>query len=321
MRRVSSLAGSARLHRLIEYRLRGGRIFLKIFAELARYERVDKGPYLGISELALRLTLKLRLGQLDRNYRAYSLAHVLARELCVGVLERARLACVLVYRLGQRRLEARLVRTAVGRYDVICKGEQRLVIACVVLERYLGGSQTLFIVYVDNVRMNGVGMLMLSEIFNERFYTALIAEHILADGILLGVDILIGDERKRAKRLALAEVDALYLSHRLRLVYTRAAAARIALVAHYDGNARIKERLLAHAVEQNLVVVVDVVEYLRIGHEADIQSVTVARVAEAFKCILDLSSAEALAVQLSVGYVLVIQPLGERIYDRRAYAV
>lgn len=67
------------------------------------------------------------------------LAHVLALEVFVVVLEDVVAAGVVVDHAGERRLEPDLVRAAVRRVDVVRKGEQQLGVAVVVLQRHLGG--------------------------------------------------------------------------------------------------------------------------------------------------------------------------------------
>lgn len=97
----------------------------------------DELGYIGVAELALGLTLELRLGQLDADNNRQSLAHVVAGELLVAVLENGILASVVVENAGQSGLEAGLVRAAVNGADVICKREHGLVVAVCVLHGYL----------------------------------------------------------------------------------------------------------------------------------------------------------------------------------------
>ena len=69
--------------------------------------RLDLALDLGVAELGLGLALELRLGQLDADDRRQPLAHVVAGEVGVVVLEDRVLARVVVERAGQRRRGSR----------------------------------------------------------------------------------------------------------------------------------------------------------------------------------------------------------------------
>ena len=66
------------------------RVLLEVLAEAVGDGRLDLALHLGVAELRLGLALELRLGQLDADDRGQALAHVLAREVGVVVLEHAR---------------------------------------------------------------------------------------------------------------------------------------------------------------------------------------------------------------------------------------
>ena len=102
--------------------------------------RVDEALHARVAELGLRLALELRVGELGRDDRGQTLAHVLAGEVVVLLLELALLARVAVERARQRRAEARQVRAALVRVDVVGEGEDRLLVGGVPLHRDLDGA-------------------------------------------------------------------------------------------------------------------------------------------------------------------------------------
>ena len=87
------LAGAGGGHRLVEYRLADGGVFFQKLLELIADDIVDERAHLAVAELCLGLTLELRLGELDGDYRGHALAAVLAGELVV-VFEYADLCAV-----------------------------------------------------------------------------------------------------------------------------------------------------------------------------------------------------------------------------------
>ena len=75
---------------------------MSAFGERALDVRLD----LGVAEARLRLALELRLGQLDADDGDEALAHVVAGEVRVVVLEELLLARVVVEHARERRAEA-----------------------------------------------------------------------------------------------------------------------------------------------------------------------------------------------------------------------
>src|SRR5690606_17519471 len=102
--------------------------------ELLVDDLLDGAPNLRVAQLGLRLTLELRLADLDREHAREPLAHVVTRERVRVLLEQVVLPRVIVERTRQRGLEAGQVRAAFVSVDVVDEGERVLVVTLVVLE-------------------------------------------------------------------------------------------------------------------------------------------------------------------------------------------
>ena len=105
------------------------RVAVEPVAELIADDLLHEGLGLGVAELGLGLALELRLGELDRDDRGQALAHVVAGEVLVLLLEDALLARVLVDQRGQRGAEALFVRAALVRVDRVRVGVDALGVA------------------------------------------------------------------------------------------------------------------------------------------------------------------------------------------------
>ena len=131
-RRVSSRAlraawrARARRDRLLDDLARVGRVLLEELGELRVDGLLDEAAHPRVAELRLRLALELRVAQLDRDDRAEALAHVLAVEVLLLLLQEALVAGVLVQRAGERGLEPREVRAALVGVDVVREREDGL---------------------------------------------------------------------------------------------------------------------------------------------------------------------------------------------------
>ena len=112
-------------------------VLLQELGQPAVDRRLDEALDRRVAELGLGLALELRVLDLDRDDRRQSLAHVLAAEVVVLLLELALLARVVVDRARQRRAEAREVRAALDRVDVVGEREQVLLVGGVPLQRDL----------------------------------------------------------------------------------------------------------------------------------------------------------------------------------------
>ena len=109
-----------------------------------------------VPELRLRLALELRVAELDGDDGAEALADVVAVEVLLLLLEKPLVAGVAVQRSGQRRLEAREVRAALVRVDVVREGEDGLDVRGVPLHRHLDGALVALALEVDDVAVDGV---------------------------------------------------------------------------------------------------------------------------------------------------------------------
>ena len=118
---------------LLMMRLAIGRILLEKPAQALVDEGLNGAGDVGV-ELALGLALKLRLRKLDADHGHQSLAHVVAAQVLLHVLEEAERLADGVDRASQGGAEAGEVRAAVNRVDVVGKAENRLGVAVVVLE-------------------------------------------------------------------------------------------------------------------------------------------------------------------------------------------
>ena len=83
---------------LLDDLARVGRVLLEELGELRVDGRLDEAGDPRVAELRLRLALELRVLQLDRDHRREPLAHVLALEVLLLLLEQALVARVLVQR-------------------------------------------------------------------------------------------------------------------------------------------------------------------------------------------------------------------------------
>ena len=104
-----------------------------------------------VAELGLGLALELRVGDLDRDDRGQALAHVLALQVGVLLLELALLARVGVDRAGERRAEAGQVRAALMRVDVVGERQQRLLVGVVPLHGDLDLADLARVLHVDDL--------------------------------------------------------------------------------------------------------------------------------------------------------------------------
>ena len=126
-----------------------------IAEEVARFYGYDKIPLtLPTGEATTgKLPFKLRILQLDRDDYRQPLAHTLAGEVFILLLEHPDLARIVVKDAGQRALKALLMGAALRRLDIIGKREERFIKAVVVLHGDLDGAVSLFAVKIDNILM------------------------------------------------------------------------------------------------------------------------------------------------------------------------
>ena len=150
-------------------------MLLEIYRQLIVYDRVDKRSYIGVAELLLGLSLKLRLGQLHGYDRRYALAHIVAGDLVVA-LDDVIFLPVGVYNSRERGLEARLVHAALRGVYVVREGDKVFAVAVVILQSYLGYRVALFAGEIDNVLM--YRRLVLVEPCDKLLYAAVVAHYL-----------------------------------------------------------------------------------------------------------------------------------------------
>src|SRR3954466_12856559 len=161
-------------HGLADDLARLGRVLLEELAELLVDDRGDEALHAGVAELRLRLALELRIGELGRDHGREALAHVLAGEVVVLLLELALLARVPVQRARERGPEAREVRAALVCVDVVGEGEDGLLVGGVPLQRDLDRALVALAVEEDDLLVDRV--LALVEVADEVLDAALVPE-------------------------------------------------------------------------------------------------------------------------------------------------
>ena len=109
---------------------------LEIRRQLLRQDRFHQRAHLGIAQLSLGLPLELRVFHHRQHHGGHALAEVVAAEVRVLVPEHAQPAREVVHHLGVGGLEARLVRAALGRGDVVDVGKHVFGVAVGVLNRH-----------------------------------------------------------------------------------------------------------------------------------------------------------------------------------------
>ena len=133
----------------------------------------DEALHARVAELGLRLALELRVGELGRDDGREALAHVLAGEVLVLLLEQALLARVAVERARQRGAEARQVRAALVRVDVVGEREDGLLVGAVPLHRDLDRALVGLALEEDDLLLDR--LLALVEVADEVLDAALVA--------------------------------------------------------------------------------------------------------------------------------------------------
>src|SRR6478735_5796894 len=132
--------------------------------ELLGHGALDEALDLGVAELGLGLTLELRLGELDRDDGGETLAHVVAGEVLVLVLEQVLAAREVVDELGHRRAEALLVRAALVGVDRVGVGVHRLAVRVRPLHRELEAEGALGVLHLDGDHLGVHGLAALAAV-------------------------------------------------------------------------------------------------------------------------------------------------------------
>jgi hypothetical protein len=134
---AGGLARVPRRHRLGDDLLRVGGVLLEELREPLVDRLLDETADPRVAELCLGLALELRVVQLHGDHGREPLAHVLALEVLLLLLDQPLLARVLVQRPRERRLEAGQVGATLGGVDVVREREDGLHVRAVPLHRDL----------------------------------------------------------------------------------------------------------------------------------------------------------------------------------------
>ena len=126
---------SLREDRLLEDDLRDVGILLQEVGELLRHYAVRRASRLDIAELLLRLSLELRILDLDADDRRHAFADIFAGQILFRIFQKLVLSCVIIERLRQRVVEAGQVHTAFGRVDVVDEAVFARAVRIIVLQR------------------------------------------------------------------------------------------------------------------------------------------------------------------------------------------
>jgi hypothetical protein len=134
-RLASGLTGARCIDGLVDDALGDGRILLEIGAQALVHKRLHGAGDVGV-ELALGLALELRLRQLDADDGDQALAHIVAAQILLHVLEESELLADGVDGARERAVrKPGKMRAAVDGVDVVGEAEDGLGVAVVVLQR------------------------------------------------------------------------------------------------------------------------------------------------------------------------------------------
>ena len=224
------MARLCRQHHLAHDRLGILRILLQVIGQRLRNGLIYRCGHLVVAQFGLGLPLELRLGDLHRNDGRKPLAEVVAADVELQLGEHPRIVGVLFERTRQRPAEAREVRTAFDRIDVVDIRMDVLRERIVVLHGHFHRHAVLFGIEID-----------------DRFDDRLAAR---------GVEILHELLQTVFRMEGLAEVTSLLVLH--------------PLVGDRELDTLVQERQFAQAVRQNFVLVLRRMrENLAVGFESD----------------------------------------------------
>ena len=286
--RLARLAGGvaclAGLLGLLDDLAGGLGMLLEVIGQTVGHNFERERAHVGAAELSLGLTLKLRIGQLDRNDGRKALAHVVAAQVGVLLLEQVLFAGVIVDHAGECGAEALKVHAALGGVDVVGKRHDVLAVAAIPLQGYLdlahlghGRIRIRFALDVDGL-LKGLGnVLALVEELDEVDDAAGIAE----------------------------------LLH---------MGSRLALVGQHDLEVLVEERRLLQAVVQRIEIVDAGLEDLVVGPEGD-GGARRLRGAHDLHLLDGLAAREFHLVDIAVAAHLYDHALGQGVDDGDAHAV
>ena len=286
--RLARLAGGvarlAGLLGLLDDLASGLGVFLEVIGQAVGHDLERERTHVGAAELGLGLTLELRIGQLDRDNGRKTLAHVVAGQIGVLLLEQVLLAGVIVNHAGERDAETLEVHAALGGVDIVGKRHDVLAVAAIPLQGYLD----------------------LAHLGHGRVRIRLALD---VDGLLKGLgDVLAVVEE-------LDEVDDAALVAKL-----LHAGSRLALVGQHDLEVLIEECRLLQTVVQRIEIVDAGLEDLVVGPEGN-GGARRLRSAHDLHLLDGLAAREFHLVDVAVAAYLHDHALGQGVDDGDAHAV
>ena len=181
------LASPRRIDGLADHALGDRRVFLEVSPQPVVEDGLDDALDLGVAKLRLGLPLELRPRNLDADDRGQALADVVAADARVlEVLREIVLAGVEIDRPRQRRTEARKVRAAFVRVDVVREGVDRFGVAVVPLESDLDVDALPVAAHVDWLVVDD--RLVLIQVADKRVDPAFVQEFVALPAVALVVN-------------------------------------------------------------------------------------------------------------------------------------
>ncbi len=296
--RLARLAGGEPrgrgVDRLADDVLRLVRVAVEPVAELVADHLLHERLRLGVAELRLGLPLELGLAELDRDDGGQSLAHVVAGEVVVLLLEEVVRTGVAVDERGERRPEALLVRAALVRVDRVGVGEHVLGVGRGPLHRDLEGDLARRVLRLegDDLLVDDLGVTHFVQVFDVVDQTALVEEDVA---------------RLLRDRLAVL----LRLVRRLR-----------PLVGQLDAQSLVEERHLLEPGAERVVVELDrLLEDLRVRPERDARPGLLGGLALLELLLRDAALGEAVPPDEALLLDLHVEAGRQRVHDRGSDAV
>jgi len=183
-RLARGFARARRVDGLAENPLGNRRILLEERPEPVVDNRLDDALHFRVAQLGLRLTLELRPRNLHADDRRQAFADVVAADAFLQIFREVVFPCVEVDRSRQRRPEARQVRPAFMRVDVVGEGIDRLGVAVIPLQRDFYVNAVALALHVNRLLVDGC--LVLVQVLDERDDAAVVLE-LMALGLTLVV--------------------------------------------------------------------------------------------------------------------------------------
>src|SRR5262245_1831596 len=171
---ASRFARPRRIDRFADDLASDSRVLFQVGAQLVVDDRLDDSLDLGVAKLGFRLSLELRMRNLDADDAGQAFADVVAGDTFLEVFREVVLRRVRINRARQRRSEAGEVRATLVRVDVVREGIDHLRVAVVPLQRDLRVDTVSLAAHVDRLFVDG--RLVLVEVRDERDDAAVVVE-------------------------------------------------------------------------------------------------------------------------------------------------